>query len=359
MPATRVFIVDDQREVSNMLRASLESLSAEFDISEFLSGEEALLDAKEGQVDLLISDVILPGINGLELMEKFRQRNERLKVILVSGVADTKIRQQVAQAGADAFFFKPIELADFLDAVERSLGLVETLLPNELEAQKEPIQQELKQQAKGLADRVAGLRQEIKAAAIFLVSDWGKVLVRAGELPDSTLEDNLIPSMMTVFNAGVRISYMINAEFPQSHSYYRGRDFDLFLSPVGNAYALLIATPSGESVKFADIAESLKNTVLDISEILTDIGVSLNIDAASFQEHRARVEHVVTGSLVDPDLDNLLHQAEDTKPKKEEVDAFWESSHQTPSPSKALSGDALSYDQAQQLGLAPDDELDE
>ena len=122
MGAPHILLVDDQKEVTRVLRSGLESLKHEFRITDVPSGEEAFLEITPGSVDLLVSDVRLPGISGLELMRRVKEHNPDLKVILVSGVTEEKIRQEVAQAGADAFFFKPVELADFLDAVERVLG---------------------------------------------------------------------------------------------------------------------------------------------------------------------------------------------------------------------------------------------
>lgn len=136
MGAPHILLVDDQKEVTRVLRSGLESLEHEFRITDVPSGEEAFLEIQPGSVDLLVSDVRLPGISGLDLMRRVKEANPNLKVILVSGVTEEKIRQEVAQAGADAFFFKPVELPDFLDAVERTLGLVEAMLPSEMDAER-------------------------------------------------------------------------------------------------------------------------------------------------------------------------------------------------------------------------------
>ena len=80
-------------------------------------GEEAILYSSRNKVDLLVSDYRLPGMSGIELMR-----------VVVPVPARGK---EVAEAGADAFFIKPVPMADFLDAVERHLDLVETILPPE------------------------------------------------------------------------------------------------------------------------------------------------------------------------------------------------------------------------------------
>ena len=129
MDRYRVIIVDDHHDVRRMLHAWVKTLGPQYDVLAMPSGEEAILDASRQPVDLLIADFRLPGITGLELMAKIKRRYPDLKVILITGMSDPKIRRQVAEAGADAFFIKPVEMPDFLDAVERLLGTVETFLP--------------------------------------------------------------------------------------------------------------------------------------------------------------------------------------------------------------------------------------
>jgi len=118
-----VLIVDDQRDARSVLRAGLETLADKLKVIDVPSGEEAMLVIASQQVDLLVADIRLPGISGLELQERARQRNPELKVILITGITDSRIRDMVARAGAEAFFYKPVEMPDFLSAIDRCLGL--------------------------------------------------------------------------------------------------------------------------------------------------------------------------------------------------------------------------------------------
>ena len=125
-----ILIVDDQREVSRLLKSALETIEHGLDVVEAPSGEEAILEASRRKIDLLVADFRLPGITGVELTKKMQARNPAMKVILITGVTDPKVREDIAKAGADAYFTKPVPMADFLDAVERTLGLVRTILPS-------------------------------------------------------------------------------------------------------------------------------------------------------------------------------------------------------------------------------------
>ncbi len=180
MSSYQILIVEDQREVSRLLRSALETLEHKMNVIEIPSGEEAILYSSRNPVDLLVSDFRLPGMTGIELMVKVRKYHPEMKVILITGQTDPKVRKDVAEAGADAFFIKPVPMADFLDAVERHLGLVETILP------PEPIAPIVSDEALqlNLPDLLAHLRQDLDAIAVFLLGDTGRILARAGDLPD-------------------------------------------------------------------------------------------------------------------------------------------------------------------------------
>ena len=119
----RILIVDDHRDVIRLLHSALDSLEHEFEIIETPSGEEAFLEVSRNNIDLAVIDYLLPGMSGLELMAKIKARNPDAQIILISVSKERKIRNELRDAGAFAFFEKPISLTDFLDAVERCLAL--------------------------------------------------------------------------------------------------------------------------------------------------------------------------------------------------------------------------------------------
>ena len=125
-----VLLVDDQRDILRLLHSTLDTLKKpEIKIFEAPSGEEALLHSSRHKVDLLVTDYKLPGMSGVELMHKVRARHPEAKVVLVTGVTDRKVREEILNAGALAVFDKPIPLADFLDVVERGSGSCANHLP--------------------------------------------------------------------------------------------------------------------------------------------------------------------------------------------------------------------------------------
>jgi CheY-like chemotaxis protein len=343
MPSYRILIVEDQREVSRLLHSALDTLENKMEIVEIPSGEEAILDSSRNSIDLLVSDYRLPGITGLELMRKVRKFRPKVKVILITGQTDPKIRKEVAEAGADAFFIKPVPIADFLDSVERHLGLVETLLPPEPIAAGEDVEIQ-----PNLPDLLVHLRQELEAIAVLLLNDTGHILARAGDLPDGDNEISLLSSLLSIHSAGQRVSRLIGQKVVSTWYVFDGGQYDLIFAPVGMTHAMLVIgkglADEEHVLKSVDIFSAARR---NIEPALGEIGPgipptqeALTTSLEAFEQGRREMEP-------------LFKEAR-KKLKPGEANDFWNKvadKHKAPT-----KPDMLSYDQAKQLGLAPEDE---
>jgi FixJ family two-component response regulator len=115
-----VAAVDDDFRV----RESIESLlaSAGFTPWIFASAEEFLQSGTLASAACLITDVRMPGIDGLELQRRVRFERPELPVIFVSAHYDAEIRSRAMGQGAAAFLYKPFDAADLLGAIEQVLS---------------------------------------------------------------------------------------------------------------------------------------------------------------------------------------------------------------------------------------------
>jgi len=342
MAPLRILIVEDQREVSRLLRSALETLEHELEVVEIPSGEEAILDSSRNKVDLLVSDYRLPGMSGIELMRKVRSHHAGVKIILVTGQTDPKVRKEVADAGADAFFIKPVPMADFLDAVERHLGLVETILP------PEPIATDDEEVVRKLPDMLAGLRQELEAAAVLLMDDTGFVLARAGDLPDRNSEVPLISSLLAIHSAGQKVSRLIGQKVPSNWHVFDGGKQDIVFAPVGSTHAMLVM---GKGLADEDRIMKTVEIFSQAAKPIEDAYAEVPSGTPAVQEPGTTPIEVVEQST--KELEPLFKEAK-KKLKPAEVNDFWDKAadnHKAP-----MKPDMLTYDQAKQLGLAPADD---
>jgi len=119
----RILLVDDEPLNLELLDAHLDGLGHE--LLHARTGEEALLHVVSARPDLVLLDVMMPGIGGLETVKRIKtsaaERAEYLPVILVTALHDATSRQRGLEQGADDFLSKPI------DAVELKLRIANLL----------------------------------------------------------------------------------------------------------------------------------------------------------------------------------------------------------------------------------------
>jgi DNA-binding NtrC family response regulator len=124
MPAT-ILIVDDEKNIRRTLQMVLGG--AGFDSLEAASAEEGLALLEKHEIDLVIMDLKLPGMNGLEALQHIRSRAEwaALPVIVISGHASVAEAVEAVQMGATDFFEKPLDRDRVLVSVGNALATLE------------------------------------------------------------------------------------------------------------------------------------------------------------------------------------------------------------------------------------------
>jgi FixJ family two-component response regulator len=118
-----VVVVDDEKSI----REAAESLlkSAGYRAESFASAEDLLSAGRVHACDCLVLDLVLPGMNGLQLQQRLRKLGVRVPIIFITATADIQGRQrkQALRSGAVAFLHKPFAGQDLLDAVQAAIGI--------------------------------------------------------------------------------------------------------------------------------------------------------------------------------------------------------------------------------------------
>ena len=117
-PAGAVLVVEDEDSVRKL--AVLVLSKHGFTVAEAATAEEALEHA--APVALLLTDVQLPGLDGLALAERLRQRHPGLKVVVMTGCCEDIDRRDTPSAADWAFLSKPFSVATLVQTVGRMLG---------------------------------------------------------------------------------------------------------------------------------------------------------------------------------------------------------------------------------------------
>ncbi len=117
----RVLVVDDERQITRMLRAALQSNGYEVAVAH--NGLEALESMREGRPDLIITDLAMPELNGVELTRAVRRLAET--PIIVLSVRDSEaMKVHALDEGADDYVTKPFNMPELLARVRAQLRRV-------------------------------------------------------------------------------------------------------------------------------------------------------------------------------------------------------------------------------------------
>ena len=114
-----IFFVDDEPSVRNVVARTLISLGS--DICCFADAENCLEQLRCQRCDLLITDVKMPGMDGIELLTEAKRIAPWLPVLVITGYGDVPMAVRALKAGALDFIEKPLNRKSFLMAVETAL----------------------------------------------------------------------------------------------------------------------------------------------------------------------------------------------------------------------------------------------
>lgn len=122
----RILVVDDEPMVRQLLVKHLTRKG--YSVTEAEDGKKALQLFGENPFDLVLSDVRMPGLDGLALLKAIKEFSPRIPVILISGYGDVETVVDSLKAGAENFLAKPLKMDQLSRLVEQSLAL-SCLLP--------------------------------------------------------------------------------------------------------------------------------------------------------------------------------------------------------------------------------------
>jgi CheY-like chemotaxis protein len=339
-----VLIVDDHPDVRRVLRAGLETLSPKIQIADVPSGEEALLVMTNQPVDLMIVDVRLPGISGVELIGRARLRNPRMKFILITGTQEQHLRDAVANTEAEAFFFKPIYMPDFLSAVQRSLGSGNAVLasPN----------------LERLTDRLSRYCEEQGFLAASLLDGGGQVLAQAGDLPESLPQPTLAEALRLAMQVGGVSGWEEKAGLPDRWVFLSMSRYSLLMVPIDESSCLLCVAPfqTGDDTRLEASIAALRRVVGDLQAAWLAVNPPPKRRTAPRKSAATDISlPLVPEGVEQPaSFKRVLEQIPQEGSLIGDADAFWDASASSES-ADLTAEENVNYDPASKPGFAPDE----
>ncbi len=117
---TTILAVDDSETMQNMVRQVLEM--GGYSVIIAVNGKDGLEKFKSNNVQAIVTDVNMPVMNGLALIEEVRRINREVPILTLTTESEEQMKKRGADAGANGWIVKPFRPAQFLDIVKQLVG---------------------------------------------------------------------------------------------------------------------------------------------------------------------------------------------------------------------------------------------
>lgn len=119
MEKWKLLLVDDEVEFVSTLAERL--VLRGIDVRTANSGEEALRQVLSDPPEIVVLDVMMPGMSGLEVLQRVKAQNPRIKVILLTGIGNPRDGAEGIRLGAFDYLMKPLQIEELLETIGAAL----------------------------------------------------------------------------------------------------------------------------------------------------------------------------------------------------------------------------------------------
>ena len=126
----KILIVDDEAEICSVLRLFFQKQG--YQVVTCTDGDGAIALAAQERPHLIILDMKMPGISGVEVLRLLRENHNAAKIIILSAVKDDNVIQETLRLGANGYLTKPFRLEHVAQLMQSVLGIKSARLPRPL-----------------------------------------------------------------------------------------------------------------------------------------------------------------------------------------------------------------------------------
>ena len=117
----RILVVDDETSVAFFLSESIAGLCPGYKVEMVCSGKKALDRIIAELFDLVVTDLCMPDVGGLDIIRRLRQTRPQTRVILITAYGNGKVEAEAQRLGICRYLTKPFDMDDFIQAVQEAL----------------------------------------------------------------------------------------------------------------------------------------------------------------------------------------------------------------------------------------------
>ena len=267
----QLLIVDDEYEILKALANYISKLCDEYTVDTANCGADALEKVKEKPYELIITDYMMPTMDGLELAKAVREVSPETKVVLVTAYGSNELRSSVAELRLEGYIDKPFNMAQIREIVEDAIGSVSSSNEDQLDMQGlgEPLRHHLNV-----------LQQNSGASCVLLLSANGYMVETAGVT--SGMDTSNISALVAAnFAASSELARILKSNSVFKSSFHEGPEYNIYAHDVDGDY--LLAVIFGSETKPGAVWHYTKQTAAELVSILAE-QKDIKIDADNLAE---------------------------------------------------------------------------
>ncbi len=232
----RILVVDDDFATLDFLRSILELSEGDFEVLGVPSAEEGILALRRTDFHLLVADVRLPGMSGLEMVRKAREQKPGIPVIMITGYESVDAQAEATELKVVRYFTKPLDAEDFLNAVTEALEGGFSQVFDEIIDQPDMPGNLVSLE---VSRKLEILRNDTGAQRVVLATVSGEILSCAGSGVDEDLQKIITATAFSI-DSNFHLSDQLGASEPQAIQFLVGEKIDLYCANIGRDYFLAI-----------------------------------------------------------------------------------------------------------------------
>lgn len=169
----RILLVEDEKNVAAFIRKGLEEEYYTVDVAE--DGDEGFLVATSNEYDLMVLDIMLPGINGIELCKRLRDKGIKAPILMLTAIDSVNSKVEGLESGADDYLTKPFAFSELLARIK---ALLRRTAESVSELSLEDLRMDLLSRRVFRADKEVILTPKEFSFLEYLLRNKGRVLSR-------------------------------------------------------------------------------------------------------------------------------------------------------------------------------------
>jgi len=273
----RILIVDDQRDIARVLKTALELLNRGYFVVDVPSGEEAMLEVRRKEFDIVVTENRLPGMTGPELILRLRKKNPGLKAVLITNNPLAEVKKEIREKGIEVLvgiFEKPIDTAAFTAAIDAAVfGERSEQSPEQppVVAAEDPLG-DIPQIDQNQVERLlSAMMRDLGANAIVFADRKGRILFSQGQLDQALRFTELAVLLAYNFTTTAQISGYLGDQPSTPVHYYDGNWFDIYALSAGAHYFITIIFPGGSQKQMGPVLRFGRPAVQQIVAALGEL----------------------------------------------------------------------------------------